>query len=209
HHRAGARPRQSAKSSVFPSSRAPAFPTPAPPRHGCPLAGHRRSISSLSTARRRDEQPRAACNVAVANIRLAACSHPHEGFSPGRLGNVSRGATVPGPSQNFVGSALEQTMTSVLRDSRRHGTIARLAGAALILVAAAGIASAQSVVFQGQTFVNKGLVGVARVPSNARDQFGDTLGGFGSGMAMDLRSWHKNRDGSYSGILHMLPDRGW
>ena len=100
-------------------------------------------------------------------------------------------------------------MTAVLRDSCRHGTIARLAGAALILVAASGIASAQSVVFQGQTYVNKGLVGVARVPSNARDQFGDTLGGFGSAMAMDLRSWHKNHDGSYGGTLHMLPDRGW
>jgi hypothetical protein len=70
-------------------------------------------------------------------------------------------------------------------------------------------ASAQSVVFQGQTFVNHGLVGVARVPSDAVDQFGDTLGGFGSGMAMDLRSWHKNRDGSYAGTLYMLPDRGW
>jgi len=94
-------------------------------------------------------------------------------------------------------------------DSRRHGALARLAGAALLLLAAGGSASAQSVVFQGQTFVNKGLVGVARVPSNAKDQFGDTLGGFGSGMAMDLRSWHKNHDGSYGGTLHMLPDRGW
>src|SRR5262249_20461957 len=37
----------------------------------------------------------------------------------------------------------------------------------------------------------------------------ETLGGFGSGMAMDLDSWRKNRDGSYSGTLYMLPDRGW
>ena len=72
-----------------------------------------------------------------------------------------------------------------------------------------GIASAQSVSFQGHTFVNKGLVGVARVPSNAVDQFGETLGGFGSGMAMDLDSWHRNRDGSFGGTLYMLPDRGW
>ncbi|HEY2210418.1 MAG TPA: esterase-like activity of phytase family protein [Bradyrhizobium sp.] len=28
-------------------------------------------------------------------------------------------------------------------------------------------------------------------------------------MAMDLDSWHKNRDGSYGGTLYMLPDRGW
>jgi hypothetical protein len=83
------------------------------------------------------------------------------------------------------------------------------ASAATILFLTGGIASAQSVSFQGKTFVNKGLVGVARVPSNAVDQFGDTLGGFGSGMAMDLDSWHENRDGSYGGTLYMLPDRGW
>jgi hypothetical protein len=83
------------------------------------------------------------------------------------------------------------------------------AGATLILLLTGGMASAQSVNFEGQTFVNKGLVGVARVPSNAVDQFGDTLGGFGSGMAMDLESWHRNRDGSFGGTLYMLPDRGW
>jgi hypothetical protein len=83
------------------------------------------------------------------------------------------------------------------------------ASAAALLLLTAGFASAQSVSFEGQTFTNKGLVGVARVPSNAVDQFGETLGGFGSGMAMDLDSWHKNRDGSYGGTLYMLPDRGW
>jgi hypothetical protein len=83
------------------------------------------------------------------------------------------------------------------------------ASVATTLLLTGGIASAQSVAFQGKTFVNKGLVGVARVPSNAVDQFGETLGGFGSGMAMDLDSWHKNRDGSFGGTLFMLPDRGW
>ena len=28
-------------------------------------------------------------------------------------------------------------------------------------------------------------------------------------MAMDLDSWHKNRDGIFGGTLYMLPDRGW
>jgi hypothetical protein len=51
--------------------------------------------------------------------------------------------------------------------------------------------------------------GVARVPANAVDQYGETLGGFGSGMAMDLSSWRKDRHGTYSGTLYMLPDRGW
>jgi hypothetical protein len=94
--------------------------------------------------------------------------------------------------------------------SRRPGAWTCLAaGAATLLLLTGGIASAQPVSFQGHTFVNKGLVGVARIPSNARDQFGETLGGFGSGMAMDLDSWHRNRDGSYGGTLYMLPDRGW
>jgi hypothetical protein len=79
----------------------------------------------------------------------------------------------------------------------------------MALLAPAGVASSQSVTFQGATFVNWGLVGVGRVPSNATDQFGETLGGFGSGMAMDLQNWHKNGDGSYGGTLFMLPDRGW
>jgi hypothetical protein len=84
---------------------------------------------------------------------------------------------------------------------RSHARLALIAVMALVFALAGGAALAQSVVFQGQTFINKGLVGVARVPSDAKDQFGDTLGGFGSGMAMDLRSWHKNRDGGYEGTL--------
>jgi hypothetical protein len=96
------------------------------------------------------------------------------------------------------------------QDSPLHGAWKHLAASvAAILLFSGGIASAQSVVFEGQTFVNKGLVGVARVPSNAVDQFGETLGGFGSGMAMDLNSWRKNSDGSFGGTLFMLPDRGW
>jgi len=77
------------------------------------------------------------------------------------------------------------------------------------MVAMAGSSLAQPVDFAGATFVNKGLVGVARVPSNATDEFGETLGGFGSGMAMDLHSWRKARDGDYLGVLYMIPDRGW
>ncbi len=81
------------------------------------------------------------------------------------------------------------------------------AGAALVLVPPR--AQAQKVSFEGATFVNKGLVGVARVPSNAVDQLGDTLGGFGSGMALVPGTWRKNADGSFGGSLVMVPDRGW
>jgi hypothetical protein len=99
----------------------------------------------------------------------------------------------------------------ITKHSHQSGARSLLAAGsvAITLLLTTAFASAQSVSFEGQTFVNKGLVGVARVPSNAVDQFGETLGGFGSGMAMDLDSWHKNRDGSYGGTLYMLPDRGW
>ena len=94
--------------------------------------------------------------------------------------------------------------------TRRLASWARSAsGAAIVMMLATGGASAQSVRFEGKTFVNQGLVGVARGPLNAVDKFGDTLGGIGSAMAMDLQSWHKDRDGSFSGTLYMLPDRGW
>ncbi|WPP03736.1 esterase-like activity of phytase family protein [Methylocella tundrae] len=85
----------------------------------------------------------------------------------------------------------------------------RGAAAIALLAFSAGGAFAQSVAFEGATFVNKGLVGAARVPSNALDEYNETLGGFGSGMALDLSSWQKDRDGGYSGVLYMLPDRGW
>jgi hypothetical protein len=52
------------------------------------------------------------------------------------------------------------------------------------------------------------LVAAVRVPSNARDGHGDTLGGFGSGMALVPGSWH-GADGRFTATLAMLPDRGW
>ena len=53
------------------------------------------------------------------------------------------------------------------------------------------------------------LAGYGLVPSNARDKFGDTLGGFGSSIALDSKTWTKHKNGSYTGILWTLPDRGW
>jgi hypothetical protein len=104
------------------------------------------------------------------------------------------------------------------KQSHRHGAVGTrrsaswirsASSAAIIMLLTAGGASAQSVKFEGDTFVNQGLVGVARVPSNAVDKFGDTMGGIGSGMAMDLQSWRQEPNGSYSGTLYMLPDKGW
>jgi hypothetical protein len=112
-------------------------------------------------------------------------------------------------SESIIAMGIPST-TRQPRPSDLSPRWARLAaGAAISLAVGCGAASAQSVTFEGSTFTNKGLVGVARVPSNAVDQFGETLGGFGSSMAMDLSTWHKKHDGSYAGTLYMLPDRGW
>jgi len=83
------------------------------------------------------------------------------------------------------------------------------AGAVFALALTTTDVAAQSVSFQGETFVNKGLVGVGRVPSNALDKFGDTLGGFGSGQTVLPGSWKKRPSGSFVGRLLAVPDRGW
>ncbi len=59
----------------------------------------------------------------------------------------------------------------------------------------------------GLTLVNKGLVGVGRIPADQRDKFGETFGS-GSGMAADLTTWKKTADG-YNGTFYLLPDRGY
>ena len=59
-----------------------------------------------------------------------------------------------------------------------------------------------------QELINRGLVAYGRVASDARDSLGDTLGGFGSGMALVPGSW-RGRDGRFTATLAMLPDRGW
>ena len=66
---------------------------------------------------------------------------------------------------------------------------------------------AVSVTLNGSTFVNQGMVGTARLPATLTDFNGETLGSF-SGMAMDLKTWRRAADGSYSGIFFTLPDRG-
>ncbi|MDB5740008.1 MAG: uncharacterized protein JWP16_1048, partial [Alphaproteobacteria bacterium] len=52
------------------------------------------------------------------------------------------------------------------------------------------------------------LVGVARVPADAVDSQGETLGGFGSGMMLVPGSWKPVGSG-FKARVAMLPDRGW
>lgn len=53
------------------------------------------------------------------------------------------------------------------------------------------------------------LAGYGFVPSNATDKYGDTLGGYGSAIAIDRSSWELLENGSYTGLLWAIPDRGW
>jgi hypothetical protein len=62
-----------------------------------------------------------------------------------------------------------------------------------------------TVSFGGKTYVNHGLVAVGWLPAATRDFKGESLGSFSS---MALSGWKRNADGSYSGTLRTLPDRG-
>jgi hypothetical protein len=68
--------------------------------------------------------------------------------------------------------------------------------------------SASTAVVNGQVYVNQGLVGVGRLPSAARDKFGETIGSF-SALTYDAKSWKRHANGSYDGTFYMQPDRGY
>ncbi|KAL8903646.1 MAG: hypothetical protein Q9171_007329, partial [Xanthocarpia ochracea] len=61
----------------------------------------------------------------------------------------------------------------------------------------------------GKQYTYQQLAGYGFVPSNARDSYGDTLGGFGSSIVIDLKTWRKLKNGTYTGTLYAIPDRGW
>lgn len=83
----------------------------------------------------------------------------------------------------------------------------------LIAVASFAVATAGAFVNQttcnGKQYTYQELAGYGSVPGNATDEFGDTLGGIGSAIALDRYQWTKLENGSYTGILWGLPDRGW
>ena len=61
----------------------------------------------------------------------------------------------------------------------------------------------------GKQYTYQQLAGYGFIPSNARDSFGDNLGGWGSAIAIDQKSWRKLKNGTYIGTLYAVPDRGW
>ncbi|TGJ82775.1 hypothetical protein E0Z10_g5988 [Xylaria hypoxylon] len=89
-----------------------------------------------------------------------------------------------------------------------------LLAAALIVLASSATAEKRTVgvnstTCNGNSYVYDELAGYGFVSSNAVDKFGDTLGGLGSALHLDKGRWKKHCNGSYSGILWSLPDRGW
>jgi hypothetical protein len=83
----------------------------------------------------------------------------------------------------------------------------------LALIYTAAFAAGSSFVNQttcaGNQYTYEELAGYGVLPSNARDKFGDTLGGIGSSLALDKSQWRKTKSGAYTGLLWGLPDRGW
>ncbi|KAJ7669756.1 esterase-like activity of phytase-domain-containing protein [Mycena rosella] len=69
--------------------------------------------------------------------------------------------------------------------------------------------TAVSVSLGGVTYVNQGLVGFGRIPSNFTESTGDTLGGIGSAIAIKYGSWQERANGSFTGTLVVQPDRGF
>ncbi|PNS21622.1 hypothetical protein CAC42_981 [Sphaceloma murrayae] len=61
----------------------------------------------------------------------------------------------------------------------------------------------------GKKYSYERLAGYGFVASDAVDKFGDNLGGLGSAIFVEKGSWRRRWDGSYTGTLWALPDRGW
>ena len=61
----------------------------------------------------------------------------------------------------------------------------------------------------GKEYVYEELAGYGFVVADAVDKFGDNLGGLGSAIHVDRASWKKSCNGTYTGVLWALPDRGW
>jgi hypothetical protein len=84
--------------------------------------------------------------------------------------------------------------------------VAAAVAAAALLAAPAAVA-VDAVTVGSLTLVNKGLVGVGRIPADQRDGLGETFGS-GSGLAADPKTWTRTAD-EYSGTFYLLPDRGY
>jgi outer membrane autotransporter protein len=83
-----------------------------------------------------------------------------------------------------------------------------LAGSVSLLSLSAVAQTTTTATLNGTVFTNQGLQGVGRLPASLRDKFGETFGSI-SAMQIDTKSWRRRSDGTYSGTLYALPDRGY
>lgn len=74
-----------------------------------------------------------------------------------------------------------------------------------------GVAPASQTTCNGEVYTYEELAGYGFLPGDARDKTGDTIGGIGSAIALDKKSWKKKKGDKegYEGIIYGLPDRGW
>jgi hypothetical protein len=80
--------------------------------------------------------------------------------------------------------------------------------ASVVASAVSVVAIVNETTCNGKKYIYRDLAGYGTVPGNARDEFGDTLN-FGSALALDRSQWKKLKNGSYTGVVWALPDRGW
>ena len=68
------------------------------------------------------------------------------------------------------------------------GLLSRFAAILIVGTALSQFTAAAVAETLPEGFVNKGLVGVGRLPAGMKDKFGETFGS-GSGVAVDQNSW--------------------
>lgn len=85
----------------------------------------------------------------------------------------------------------------------------KLRTAILILTSIATAQVVNQTTCNGKQYTYQELAGFGLIPGHSRDKFGDTIGGIGSAIALDRSQWKKLRNGSYTGVIWTLPDRGW
>lgn len=88
-------------------------------------------------------------------------------------------------------------------------TLASLIGTTLALSLPRHQSAINKTTCNGQKYEYLSLAGYGYTPSNSRDKFGDTAGGIGSSASIDPSTWTLHNNGSYTGLLYALPDRGW
>jgi len=83
-----------------------------------------------------------------------------------------------------------------------------IAGPVTALGLPKGLPKGKITICNNERYTYQGLAGWGALPSNARDKYGETIGGIGSAIAFKSGSW-KFSNGIYTGVVYCLPDRGW